>query len=54
MDTNDRDWLDEIERRAAVYDTPADDSAGRLSGIDYLGMTVLTVALSALFWIWAV
>jgi hypothetical protein len=54
MDTKDKDWLAEIERRAAVYDKQADGGTGRLTSSDYFGMAALTVLVSAILWMWVV
>lgn len=54
MDTKNKDWLAEIERRAAVYDALGEGGEGRLSALDYLGMLALTAVLTVVFWSWAV
>jgi hypothetical protein len=54
MATQDKGWLAEIERRAAVYDALGDGGDGRLTGADYFGMLALAVVLTLVFWSWAV
>lgn len=54
MDTNDKRWLAEIERRAAIYDELGERGEGRLSAADYLGIVALVGALTLVFWTWAV
>jgi len=54
MASQDKGWLAEIERRAAVYDAQGDGGEGRLSVADYLGMAALAVVLTVVFWSWAV
>ena len=54
MDTNDKRWLAEIERRAAVYDDLGEGGAGRLQAVDYLAIVALLGVLTLVFWTWAV
>jgi hypothetical protein len=54
MASQDKGWLAEVERRAAVYDAQGDSGEGRLTAADYLGMAALAVVLTLVFWSWAV
>lgn len=54
MASQDKGWLAEIDRRAAVYDTLGESGEDRLTSADYLGMAALAVVLTVVFWFWAV
>jgi len=54
MEDLSKDWLAEIERRAAIYDRIAEDGEGRMTAVDYLGLAALTLVLVIGFWKWVV
>lgn len=54
MASQDKNWLAEIDRRAADYDTLDEGGDDRLSGADYFGMAALAIVLTVVCWIWAV
>lgn len=47
-------WSHELDRRIALYEDleSAGKLPGRLSAVDYWALTLLSVLLSAGFWIW--
>jgi len=54
MEHNDIAWQSELARRARIYeDSEAGDRfEGRMTALDYSGLTLLTMVLVIGFWIW--
>ena len=54
MENTDIAWRNELERRARIYEDieARDRFEGKMTSLDYMAMTALTLLLVVAFWIW--